>query len=199
MFEGNEWILWLVLGAVIGALEAVFALLIELRNWFNPLVIVNDYEMGVVLRWGRYNRTIAPGLHWYWPCSIESPTKATVVRTTSYLDVQSLTSKDGKSVNSSPIVIYKIGNVRRWLLEVDDAEDALNDVTYGLNDQLATQTNLKDMHTPEYAMQLTALVKEAGLTWGARVEEVKFSDRAQSRSLRLWTGGSMGTSEGEEE
>ncbi len=195
----SEWVLWILLGAVIGALEAVFTLLIELRNWFNPLVIVNDYEMGVVLRFGRYNRTIGPGLHWYWPCSVESPTKATVVRTTSYLDIQSLTSKDGKHVNSSPIVIYKIGNVRRWLLEVDDAADALNDVTYGLNDQLAARTDWADIHTPEYAVHLTAMVKEEGTKWGARVEEVKFSDRVQSKSLRLWTGGSMGTDEGEDE
>ncbi len=193
----TEWILWLVLGAVIGALEAVFTLLIELRNWFNPLVIVNDYEMGVVLRWGRYSRTIGPGLHWYYPCSVENPTKATVVRRTSYLDVQSLTSKDGKSVNSSPIVIYKIGNIRRWLLEVDDAEEALNDVTYGLNDQLAANTNWKDIHTDDYAVQLTALVKEEGVTWGARVEKVKFSDRVQSKSMRLWTGSGM-TSDEEE-
>jgi hypothetical protein len=179
----------IAIGLAVGLAERLFDLLIEIRDWFNPLFIIDEFEEGVVLRFGKYNRTVSPGLHWKWPCSIEAEIITTVVRRTSYCDVQSITSRDGKSVNSSPIIIYRIGNVKRWTLEVDDAEEALNDVTYGLNDALACESDWADIHTPEYAKQLTALVKEEGTTWGARVEAVKFSDRAQSKSLRVWTGG----------
>lgn len=179
----------IAIGLAVGMAERLFDLLIEIRDWFIPVFVVDEFEAGVVLRFGKYHRTVGPGLHWLWPCSIEEEITTTVVRRTSYCDVQSITSADGKSVNSSPIIIYRIGNVKRWLLEVDDAEEALNDVTYGLNDALACESKWDDIHTPDYALQLTALVKEEGTSWGARVEEVKFADRSQSKSLRLWTGG----------
>jgi hypothetical protein len=187
-FASDAWLL-VAIGFIFGTFDRIVELVLELRDWFNPLFIVDEFEEGVVLRFGRYNRSVKPGLHWKWPCSIEEEITTTVVRRTSYCDVQSITSRDGRSVNSSPIIIYRIGNVKRWTLEVDDAEEALNDVTYGLNDALACQSDWSEIHTSDYAVQLTALVKEEGVTWGARVEEVKFADRAQSKSLRVWTGG----------
>lgn len=155
---------------------------------FLPATIINEYEMGVVLRFGKYHRTIGPGLRWIIPFNVENVLKDRVVRTTSYLQVQSLTTKDGKNVVSSPILVYKIGNIKRWLLEVDDAEDALHDVTYGINEELTINTAFDDVMTPEFTEELTRRVKEAGVAWGARVEAVKFSDRTKTKSLRLWTG-----------
>lgn len=187
-FWASDAAMLIAIGLVLGAGEQIIELLIELRDWFNPLFVIDQYEMGVVLRWGKYHRTVEPGLHFKWPCGIEDEMKDTVVRTTSYLDVQSLTTKDKRSINSSPIIIYKIGNIKRWLLEVDDAEDALHDMTYGLNEELASETLLTDIQTPEYAERLSEEVRAAGVSWGARVESVKFSDKVQSKSLRLWSG-----------
>lgn len=187
-FESDAWLL-IAVGFVMGTFDRIIELLFELRDWFNPLVVIDEFEEGVVLRWGRYSRTLKPGLHWVWPCSIEDVLTDTVVRTTSYLDVQSLTTRDGHPINSSPIIIYKIGNIKRWLLEVDDAEDALHDLTYGLNDALTSETDLADIHELEYAEQLTAMVAEEAVNWGGRVLDIKFSDRARSKSLRVWTGG----------
>lgn len=187
-FESDAWLL-IAVGFILGTFDRVMDWLENLVGYFQFLFVIDEYEAGVVLRFGKYSRTVNPGLHWIIPFGIEEVMKTTVVRRTSYLDVQSITSKDGKPVNSSPVVIYKIGNVKRWLLEVDDAEEALNDVTYGLNDALAAKHNWKDIHTPAYAEALTEAVRAEGVTWGARIEEVKFADRAQSKSLRLWTGG----------
>ena len=187
-FFASDAIMVIAIGLVLGAADRIFELIIELRDWFNPLVIIDEYEQAVVLRFGKYNRMIGPGLHWIWPCSIEAVMEDTVVRTTSYLDVQTLTTKDGHQVHSGPIIIYKIGNIRRWLLEVDDAETALHDVTYGLNEELMSETDLEDYYNPEYARTLTDMVRREGITWGARVEAVKFSDKVKSKSLRLWMG-----------
>jgi len=189
-FASDAWLL-IAVGFVLGTFDRVMDWLEALASYFQFLFIVDEFEAGVVLRFGKYHRSVGPGLHWLIPFGIEEPITTTVVRRTSYCDVQSITSADGKSVNSSPIIIYRIGNVKRWLLEVDDAEEALNDVTYGLNDALAADTDWAGIHTTEYVNELTELVKTEGTTWGARVEAVKFADRVQSKSLRLWTGGTF--------
>lgn len=196
-FASDAWLL-IAVGFVLGTFDRLLDWLEEFIGYFQFMFVVDEYEGGVVLRLGKFHRTVGPGWHPIWPWGIEEALTTTVVRRTSYLDVQSITSKDGKPVNSSPVVIYKIGNVKRWLLEVDDGEAALDDVTYGLNDALAQERTWAEIHTPEYAEELTELVRQEGTTWGARVEEVKFADRAQSKSLRLWTGGVDGEYEYDE-
>ena len=184
----NEAYLIIALGFMFGMFERVFDLIETIWWWLMPFEVVDQYDMAVVLRWGIYSRTVGPGFRWMLPFGIEEMFEDTVVRTTSYLDVQSITSKDGMSVNIGAILVYKIGNIKRWMLEVDDAEEALHDVTYGLITELAETKSWGDIMKPEFMEEVTELVQEEGLTWGARVEAVKLSDRANSRSLRLWTG-----------
>ncbi len=188
-FWASEAVWILAAGLIMGTFERVIELLLELRDWFNPLFIIDQYDMGVVLRVGKYSRTVSPGLHIRWPCSIEREMFDTVVRTTSYLDVQSITSKDQKPLNINAILVYKIGNIKRWLLEVDDAEEALHDITYGIITELAEETMWADIMKPSFMEEVTATVQAEAVTWGARVEAVKLSDRTSSRSMRLWTGG----------
>ena len=184
-FESDAWLL-IAVGIILGTFDKLLDWLEALVHYFQFLFVIDEYEQAVVLRFGKYNRTCGPGLHFCWPFGIEEIMKDTVVRTTSYLNVQSLTTKDGYQLNSSPIVIYKIGNIKRWLLEVDDAEDALHDVTYGINEELASESTLEEVQKPEYREELTRRVKDAAISWGARVEEVKLSDKVKGKSLRLW-------------
>ncbi len=188
-FWESDAILLIGIGFIFGTFDRIIELLIELRDWFNPLVIIDEFEEAVVLRWGKYNRTLKPGLHWLWPCSIEACLSDTVVRTTSWLDVQSLTTEDGVAINSSLVLVYKIGNIKRWLLEVDDAEDALHDIAYGINEELTEGTLLEDMTSEDFADDLTARVTEEAVNWGGRILAVKFADKSRTKALRLWTGG----------
>jgi len=187
LFE-SEAILLLAMGFMLGMFERFFDLIEKIWWWLIPFEVVDQYDEGVVLRWGNFKRKVVGGLRWKWPFGIEVLLCDTVVRTTSYLDVQSLTTKDGKLVQVTPILVYKIGNIKRWLLEVDDAEDALHDVTYGILDEQVTETMLADIFKPEFVEEVTALVQDEAVRWGARVEAVKLADRQSSRSLRLWTG-----------
>jgi len=177
-----------VLAGLFGVFNKIFDLIVDIWYWLIPFEVVDEFDEGVVLRWGVFNRKVVGGFRWMWPFGIEELLSDTVVRTTSYLEVQSLTSKDGKAVNLSPILIYKIGNIKRWLLEVDDAEDALHDVTYGILDEMVSMTKFEYILKPEFMEEVTALVQDEAVRWGARVEAVKLSDRVNSRSMRLWTG-----------
>ncbi len=195
-FWQSDAILLLAVGMMLGVFDRLIELIIEIWEWLLPFTVVKQYERGVILRWGIWNRDLQPGFRWYIP-GVEAVQTTTVVRRTAYLAPQSLTSKDGVSFVISPIVIYWIRNIKRWQLEVDDAEDAINDITYGLNDELSLETNWEDVHKPAYAAELTKRVKKEGTTWGGGVEKVKFSDRSKSRSMRLWTGDGMSDTEEE--
>lgn len=197
-FASDAWLL-IAVGLILGTFDKLLDWIAAGVGHLQFMFVIDPYEEAVVLRLGKYNRTIGEGWHFMAPFGIERVIKDTVVRRTAYLSVQSLTSQDGKAVNLSPIVIYKIRNIRRWELEVDDASDAIRDITYGLNDQLCAETPWAEVYTEEYAEKLTQLVKKDGLDWGASIVKVKFSDRAQSRSMRIWTGDGMTELDGDTE
>ena len=186
-FESDAWLL-IAVGFVLGTFDRLMDWLEELIGFFQFLFVIDQFDEGVVLRFGKYHRTVKPGLHLLAPFAIEEVMYDTVVRTTSYLEVQSITSADGKPVNINAVLVYKIGNIKRWLLEVDDAEDALHDMTYGIITELAEQKTWREIMKPSFMEEVTELVQEEAITWGARVEAVKLSDRVTSKSLRLWAG-----------
>lgn len=178
-----------IIAAFMGVFEHIWELLLDIWDWLIPFEVIAEYEQAVVLRWGVYNRTVGPGLRWHWPFGIEEIIEDTVVRRAEWGDVQSCESKDGKAVNISPIIVFKVGNIRRWLLEVDDAADALLDVAAGIVEDLVRETGWEDIKKVEFKEAVIEAVYEEGLTWGARVEDVKFADRSRTKALRLWTNG----------
>lgn len=183
-FASDAWLL-IGVGLIMGTFDRIMNWLEATIAYFRFLFVIDQYDMGVVLRFGKYSRTVGPGLHFIVPFGIEESLEDTVVRTTSYLDTQTVTSIDGKSVNISAILVYKIGNIKRWLLEVDDAEDALHDMTYGIISELAENKAWAEIMRPAFMDEVTRMVQDEAITWGARVEAVKLADRVQSKSLRL--------------
>lgn len=187
-FDSDAWLL-IAVGFILGTFDRLLNWLEAGISQFQFLFVIDPYEEAVVLRLGKYNRTVGAGWHFVIPFSIEEIMKDTVVRTTSYLEVQSITSADGLPVNLNAVIVYKIGNIKRWLLEVDDAETAIQDMTYGIITELAEEWLWEDIMAPRFMQEVTTRVHQEAVTWGARVEAVKLSDRTQSKSLRLWTGG----------
>lgn len=155
-------------------------------NISRPWVVVNDYEGGVILRFGRFLREIKPGFHWKIPFADSAVTTSTVITTMS-LRPQTLTTKDDLTVVISAIVKYHIANVRAYLLDVWDSADVLNDVTLGSIRQIVASTKYEDLYgKPIENEVLNTVQKEAGI-FGVYVHKVTFSDLGKVHSIRLIT------------
>ena len=123
--RGLLWIL--VLGVVIWLLTGIY--------------IVNPDEQGIVLRFGRYNRTVDPGPHYAWPTPLESVYKPKVTQVmrsevgfrsvgqaTTFQQGQlrtmpeeaSMLTGDENIVNVQFSVQYKISNPVEYLFNVVD-------------------------------------------------------------------------------
>ncbi len=110
--------------------DRIFDFIESVWEWLIPFVVIDAYEEGVVLRFGKFKRVVKPGLRWVWPLGVEVVKFETVVRQTAYLDPQSLTSKDGKSVTISGIVTFCITDIRKFLLDIDEGEADMGNMIY---------------------------------------------------------------------
>ena len=156
---------------------------------FKFFTVIDAFEEGVLLRLGKYKRTVKPGLRFHWPFYIDNILTDNVVTDPLSLGTQSLTTKDGKSIVISAVVTWRIFDVRRTLLEVDGAESALYDVASGyIHEQVAANT-WATIRKPEFPATLKKHIQKQARKWGISVTNVQFSDCSLSRSYRLWTGG----------
>lgn len=167
--------------------DRIFDFITAVWEWFIPFIIIDIYEMGVVLRFGKPVRVIKPGLRWLIPLGIEKCKFETVVRQTSYLDPQSLTSEDGKSVTISAILVYEIIDIQKFLCEIEDGETDVQNMCYGIITDCVETSFWEDIRTSEFNKDVLKRCRIMCTKFcGVKLIAVKYSDKATARNIRLW-------------
>ena len=112
-------------------MESALGWIGELFSWFGSFVprwlIVRSTEAGVKFRWGKHVHVLTPGIRWYWPAFTDVETE-TVVRQTLNLDAQTLMTADDKTVVASGVIVFKITDIIKFLVDNFDADEAIAEV-----------------------------------------------------------------------
>ena len=166
----------------------MFDKLVELlTNWWiepKPIVIIRDYEEAVMLRFGVFKKVLKPGLHFKIPMFDEVIDQHVVITTLS-LDAQSLYTMDKQNIVVKGVIKYKIGDVKTFLLEVYDAQDALSDMSQSIIKNVIMSMTLEECTDMELDNTLTKKVRVEARKWGVEVQQVTLTDLAPIRSFRL--------------
>ena len=166
----------------------MFDKLVELlTSWWielKPLVIIRDYEEAVLLRFGKFKRLLKPGIHFKIPMFDEVIDQHVVVTTLS-LDAQSLYTKDKQNIVVKGLIKYKIADVKTFLLEVYDAQDAISDMSQSIIKNVIMSMSLEECTDMELDNTLTKKVRVEARKWGVEVQQVTLTDIAPIRSIRL--------------
>ncbi len=128
---------WLI-GFIILGLLIIWAL--------TGIYIVDPAEQGVVLRFGRYVKTVGPGPHWI-PRFIESVTIVNVQKVSNYKYSAKMLTEDENIVDVSVAVQYRIANARNYLFNVTDPTETLELATASALRQVVGGTTLNAVLT----------------------------------------------------
>jgi regulator of protease activity HflC (stomatin/prohibitin superfamily) len=156
-------------------------------NWITdilPVVIVPSYEEGILLRFGKFNKVLHPGIHFKIPFGDEVLHQHVVVTTLS-LPAQSLYTLDRQNIVVKGVVKYKISDVKTFLLEVYDAQDALSDMTMSIIKNVIISIPVDKCIDPELDSLLTKKARVEAKKWGVEIQQVTLTDVAPIRSYRL--------------
>lgn len=147
-----------------------------------PFKIVDQWEMGVHLRFGKYMRVVESGLNWKIPFFDQILTTPVITQTVN-LSPQTVTSEDERSVVLSSIVRYHIHDVRKFLLGVMHANDVLVDTTQGIIRDIVEGCKWSDLY--DLGSVVTPEVNEQVAKWGITVELVSFPDLGEIKTFRI--------------
>jgi membrane protease subunit HflK len=125
-------------------LGAIFILIIFFSSWFT----ISPEEVGVILRFGKYTRTVNPGLNFKLPLGIEEVIKVPVERqlkqefgfrtikagvrteysTSRYQDESLMLTGDLNAAEVEWIVQYRISDPYKYLFKVRNASQTFHDI-----------------------------------------------------------------------
>ena len=148
-----------------------------------PYTIIEEWNAGVHLRYGKWIKTLYAGIHFKIPF-FDNIIECPVITQSVNLPSQTLTTLDEQSIVLKAIIRYKVSNVRTYLLGVMHANDVLIDTTQGIIRDVVEMTkwdNLIDVNT-----QITNEVKEYVVRWGIEVEAVTITDLGLVKSFRIF-------------
>lgn len=166
------------------------------RGWglLKPFFIVEAWEGGIVLRFGKYNRTVGPGFHWKIPLC-EKPYEATTCETTWRSPAQPLTTKDDISVTVMTVVRYQVTDVKPYLIDIHDQDDVLADRTMGLIRRLVAKSTFRELvEAEEPEKEIATALRRAVHRHGFKIHDVTFTAFTRARPIMLISPGAVAAS-----
>ncbi|MGH8159489.1 MAG: FtsH protease activity modulator HflK [Rhodanobacter sp.] len=164
-----------------GGIFAILLLVLAIGLLLSCYTIIGARQTGVVLRFGEYSRTLAPGFHLKLPQPIESVTKVEATRIRSITDKVAMLTKDENIITIDFTVQYQVDDSRKYLFSLNDpdgtigaaAEAAVRSVIGGSDmDQILSAAGASLVSEAQVTLQKTLDGYDSGL----RVTEVSFQN-----------------------
>lgn len=156
-----------------GSTVALILVLLGIAWLASGLYQVDAAENGVVLRFGEFERTSPPGLHWHMPWPIETVEKVNIAEIARFPYRTQMLTKDENIVAVDLTVQYRRNDPTAYLFNVRDADDTLADVTVSAIREIVGRHKL-DFILGEGRAEIARMTKElvqASLTnYGAGIE-----------------------------
>lgn len=168
--------------------DRLIDLLTGLLESLQPFVVIRDYQEGVLLRFGKYRKTLEPGFHFLIPF-VDHVEQVINVWTTVTLPVQSVVTKDGRLVVVKAMVKYRVSDSKVYTLEVYDAKDALSDTACGVVFGAIHSRDYAECNRDNLSEVTTQDLKKEAKKWGITVRSVTLTDFGEVRSIRLFNEG----------
>ncbi|MFA7567697.1 MAG: FtsH protease activity modulator HflK [Alkalispirochaeta sp.] len=147
------------------ALIIVLIVLVLIGIATTAFFVVDQTEESVVVRFGRYNRTAAPGLHFKLPFGIEqsynvptqaiqnmqfgfrtnSPTRNIGMSGGDYPEESLMLTGDLNIVDVEWIIQYRIAEPRQWLFNVDEPVGTIRDISQSVVNRLVGDRSIMDV------------------------------------------------------
>ncbi|MGI0117990.1 FtsH protease activity modulator HflK [Zooshikella sp. RANM57] len=115
-------------GSGSGGMFSLIVIIAAVLYVWNAVYTVDEKEQAVVLRLGKYHDTVGPGLHMYFP-PFEKKFQERVTEFRTYNLRQQMLTEDENIVEVAMSVQYNVGNLKDFVLQVEDPISSLEHAT----------------------------------------------------------------------
>lgn len=164
--------------------DKLIDLLLGFFDYIKFWAVIEEYNRGVLLRFGKYVKVLEPGFHWKIPFA-DVVTESTIVPTTMRLYHQSLHTKDDKPIVVQAIIKYQVSDVMTLNMKVYDAIDAIGDMTQAIIKKFIMESTWEEVRNPELDNEITKKARVEAKKWGLEILQVTLVDISKAPSFRM--------------
>lgn len=160
-----------------------------IRKFIPRIELIQPDEAGVKVTLGTREKILGSGWYLLWPV-IQEILYTTVTVQVKDLRSQSVLSKDHKDMTVSGAIKYKIVDIRKAMLEVQDYDRSLEALSLGVLLSVAntlTEEELSDTET--LGDDILKKIREEASGWGLKLQKFYITDLGRVRNIRLLTNG----------
>ena len=176
----------------------LFTYLVKFIQLAQVWCYIDEFEKAVVLRAGRYKRTIGPGAHLLWPLGVEDRITVNVKPEPVYIDNQSAHCKGEWLMNFQVGMVFRVTNPKKYLVDNEDTEDLIKMLVADLVRRTVQSSTWAEVNHPDFIDQLKVEANKKARKRGASIDELVLVDMANGRADRIWHEG-VSLNVGEEE
>lgn len=167
--------------------------LIKILEWLaqiweqhlSPFIVLSEYEQGVVLRLGKYNKNLVKGINFKMPL-LDYTMTVIVTKDTYRVANVNVTTLDSKTISVGAIVEFEIVDVKKYFLEVNEAQSNAHDITRGIIADYLSDCEWEEVKRKTTLTQIKNKLKPQLEGMGMSISQVMFGDIAQSRVFTLF-------------
>ncbi|WP_416825404.1 SPFH domain-containing protein [Ectobacillus polymachus] len=163
----------------------VIFIVLVLLVFFSSIRIIQQYQQGVVLRLGRYNRSLEPGIQFIIPIVDAVKTVDMRIRVEN-VENQDIITKDSVPVTLNAVVYYQVVDAHKALLDVENYRKATSTVAQTiLRSNLGAHT-MQEMLTEQKKLDdiLRKELDQATEPWGIKITGVEIRSMDLPEGLR---------------
>jgi regulator of protease activity HflC (stomatin/prohibitin superfamily) len=165
-------------------LDKLIDLVLQFIDDILPWTVIDYYDRGFRLRWGKPKGELQPGFHWKIPFADKILSHMVKTKTLN-LSEQTITTKDKQSVVIQCAIKYQVNDVETLLLEVNDPVDALADMVQGIVRNKIIVKNWEECNDEKLTGEISGAAKREAKKWGLEILEVTITTLALMRSIRI--------------
>lgn len=152
--------------------------------YVSPFVFVREYESGVMLKLGKYQKTLKTGINWKWFYPFNEAHKCLIKPETIHAEV-TVTTVDGKTFSLEVIGEYEIRDARKWMLGANDAFTNMFDLLKGHSAEVLVDINSDEINKKGIKTKIKNKLNEEVDSMGAIFTKILFGKNVSTRSLTL--------------
>ena len=158
----------------------------EIWRWCEFITVLDPWEEGVQIRFGKFQRVVQGGWWLHLPFLIDEFHCLNVRPTAMLLNEQALTTRDNKDIVVQGVLMWSVFDVKRALLDVENVTETLEQIAIGIvQDVVETQT-WAYIRTPECRKDIKKAIQSQARRWGVTVSTFKFQSIVQADAYKIF-------------